>query len=320
MMARESSLLALSIFALSACATERSELPTEVHDDLASGVMLNSFANSEWPEPVHLDAPINSPARELAAHLSPDELSLYFGSDRDGGFGGIDIWVSRRACLDCPWGEPLNLGPDFNSAGGDGQPALSRDGHLLFFSGARGGGEGGEDIWVAHRTDTNDDFGWGPPVNLGPAVNTANDERSPAYVQALEGAGGNLYFTRGFDIYQTRVTRNGEVVAEVAAVAELNTTDIEEGVSIRADGLEAFFWSTRPGGAGGADIWVATRQSPNHAWSEPVPVAALNTTRADLEPTLSWDGRTLLFSVAATARPSLGFQDIWMSTRTPSGR
>jgi len=154
---------------LTACidaATESSQAP-----------QLHSFAGSEWSEPVHLDAPINSPARELAARLSPDELSLYFGSDRAGGVGAFDIWVSRRACLECPWGEPVNLGPNINSPTGDAAAALSPDGLLLFFSGgAREGGFGGEDIWVSRRTDPNDDLSWGPPVNLGPEVNTSVNE------------------------------------------------------------------------------------------------------------------------------------------------
>jgi len=112
----------------------------------------SSIAGSEWSEPVHLDAPVNSAFRELGARLSPDELSLYFGSDRPGGLGAFDIWVSRRACLECPWEAPANLCPNINSFGGDGAPALSPDGLLLFFSGARAGGE---DIWVSRRSDPN---------------------------------------------------------------------------------------------------------------------------------------------------------------------
>src|SRR5437773_10125359 len=146
-----------------ACTTEVPVAPT-------GGLQAMSFAHSEWSEPVHLDAPVNSPFRELAAALSPDALSIYFGSDRPGptAFGAVDMWVSHRACLECPWGAPVNLGPNINSQRGDGSPAFSADGHVLFFSSARDGGEGGDDIWVSHRADANDDLGW-EPAEIGRA-------------------------------------------------------------------------------------------------------------------------------------------------------
>ncbi len=294
-----------------------------------SGLAISAMAfadHSPWSEPVHIGPPINSPARELGARLSPDELSLYFGSDRPGGLGAFDIWVSRRSCLDCPWEAPANLGPNINSppgpAGeGDGGPALSHDGLLLFFSGARAGGEGHEDIWVARRTDPNDDLSWGPAVNLGAAVNTALQENGPSYVPALAGGAASLFFSRGGDIYEARVMRDGEVLGTAVPVAELNhPTAFDSEVQVRADGREVFFWSTRPGGMGAADIWVSTRRSPHDPWSAPQPVGApVGTQFAELTPGLSWDGRTLLFAGAAARGGSLGFQDIWMSTRTSSG-
>lgn len=253
--ARTASLL--SFVLLLACGPEREVLPPEV--------LAHSFAGSEWSEPVHIDAPVNSPARELGAELSPDELSLYFGSDRAGGLGAFDIWVSRRACLECPWETPANLGPNINSPGGDGAPTLSADGHLLFFSGSRAGGKGGEDIWVSRRTDTNDDLGWAQAVNLGPDVNTAVNEGGPAYVAALAGGGANLYFGRGAtladnDIYQVRVTREGETLGPATPVAELNSSLLDGKPAIRADGREVFFWSTRaPAGWGRISGWPLGR-------------------------------------------------------------
>jgi Tol biopolymer transport system component len=85
---------------------------------------------------------------------------------------------------------------------------------------------------------------------------------------------------------------------------------------VRKDGKEAFFWSTRPGTAGGADLWTSTRQNVLDAWSEPVNVEALNTAFEDLTPSLSFDGRTLVF---ASNRPGSLGNDIWITTRTSSG-
>ena len=291
--------------------------------DLSLKPEFHWFADAAWSEPVHLDAPINSPSRELGAALSKDELTIYFGSNRPGGLGEFDIWVSHRACTECPWADPTNLGPNINSAAGDGGPALSRDGHQLFFSGARGGGEGGEDIWVSYREDVNDDLGWEPAVNLGPNVNTGAQEQSPALF--LRGVGEDvveIVFTRaGVGFYQARLTRQGEVLEPAVLVAELNDLDPAP-ADDESDGKEEFFFqATRTGGLGGSDIWVARRRNANEPWSAPQNVGStINTIGADLTPSLSPDGRTLFFAAGANARPTLGLQDIWMSTRTPQGQ
>ncbi len=140
-----------------------------------------SFANSEWSTPVNLAA-INTGAAEAQATFSPDELSLYFQSDRT---GDPDIWVSHRACRECDWEPPVNLGPVINTTFIENGPALSIDGHLLFFFSNRPG-VGGNDIYVSRRTDTHDDFAWGPPEILGSDVNTTGDENAPHYQQSAE--------------------------------------------------------------------------------------------------------------------------------------
>src|SRR5437667_11948596 len=99
-----------------------------------------SFTNSEWSAPVTLGPTINTEFNEQGPTVSNDELSLYFGSDRPGGIGGFDIWVARRACKDCPWEAPLDLGPAVNTASDETGPGLSVDGHLLFFRSTRPGG------------------------------------------------------------------------------------------------------------------------------------------------------------------------------------
>ncbi len=308
------------IAVLAACADERARPPL---GPALSEPMAMSFANSEWSEPVHLPAPINSPYRELGgAQPTPDGLSLYFASDRPGGYGAVDIWIVHRDCSDCPWGEPVNAGPTINSVGGDGSVVFTPDGLTMFFSGGeRPGGAGSNDIYVTHRTDPTDDFSWETPVAVGPGVNTPAHESGPAYVPAMAASGVNLYFGRDGRYYQTRVTRDGRVTAPVTPLYLGDPSlDIQD-VTVRADGRELFFMANRPGGLGLVDLWVATRPDPNAPWSEPRNLGApVNTSAGDLSPSLSWDGRTLFFSAAAAVRPSLGFNDIWMTTRTPSGQ
>lgn len=80
--------------------------------------------------------------------ISHDGLLLFFGSDRPGGSGGHDLWVTRRATTNDPWGTPVNLGPTINSSAVyDQTPNISADCSTLFFSSNRPGGVGGSDLW-----------------------------------------------------------------------------------------------------------------------------------------------------------------------------
>lgn len=280
------------------------------------------LASSEWSAPVNLGATVNSSAGDQNATLSPDELSLYFVSTRPGGLGSTDLWVSERACEHCPWGTPLNLGAPLNSTFADAAPRLSADGHLLFFTSDRPGGRGSVDIYMSQRADPKDNFGWGGPVPLGTDVNTASSDAGPNYVQGADGA-ANLFFVRGAAItalYYAKITRNGETVGPAVLVPELSDPISGPGhPSVRTDGREIFFQSARAGGLGGFDLWTATRRSSNEPWSAPVNLGApLNGASVDFQPSLSNDGRTLIFS---SNRPGgLGGQDLWISTRTPSNR
>ena len=283
-----------------------------------------SLTSAEWTAPVNIGAPVNTGAGEMNATFSPDELSLYFTSDRVGGLGLTDIWISRRECIGCPWQTPVNPGAPINSAGLDAGPRFSNDGHLLFFQSDRPGGVGAGDIYVMRRNDTNDDFAWGAPVLLGGDVNTATgNEQAADYLQSAEGGGANFYFNRMIgatppEFFYASVSRDGETRGPAVYVSELNVvTATDQHVTIRKDGREVFFSSNRAGGLGGFDLWASSRQSSHEPWSAPVDLAApLNTTATDQQPTLSHDGRTLLF---ASNRPGgSGGNDLWVSTRSPS--
>ena len=310
---------------LAACTADASLQPRAV--DAPSAM---AFPNGEWSEPEILGPVVNSPARELKPALSPDELSLYFGSDRTvagESFGGNDIWVSQRDCRECPWEAPHDLGPVVNGAGNEGQPFISQDGHLLFFTSNQGpGGWGGDDIYMSRREDARDDFVWGPPVNLGPNVNTADSEGGATYIQNVEDGPVNFYFTRSSatalpHTYATAVNRAGEAMMPAERVAELSTNPLHDdrGATVRGDGRELIFWSTAArAGNGNADLWVSTRRSVHEPWSTPENLGLpVNSNAADLEATLSFDGRTLLFS-SGQIRGGLGMQDIWISTRRPN--
>lgn len=130
--------------------------------------------DADWGPPENLGAVINTAVGDELASISADGLTLYFDSDRPGGYGSSDIWITTRATKNDPWGPPVNMGPKINSSAGDACPCISTDGLELYFGSYRAAGYGRCDIYVARRATQNDP--WGDPVNLGPVVNSSNEE------------------------------------------------------------------------------------------------------------------------------------------------
>jgi Tol biopolymer transport system component len=100
-----------------------------------------------WQAPVNLGPTVNTSYYDLDSSISADGLTLFFASDRPGGFAGDDLWMTTRASLSDPWQTPVNLGPTVNTSYDDGGSCISADGLTLFFSSDRPGGEGDFDLW-----------------------------------------------------------------------------------------------------------------------------------------------------------------------------
>lgn len=205
---------------------------------------------SPWSAPLNLGAVLNSPFFDQGPALSKDGLSLYFASNRPGGFGGMDIWVSQRASLEAPWGAPMNLGQVINTADADFVPSFSRDDHWMFFNSTRPG-LGGFDIWVSYREHTKDDFGWQQPVNLGPPVNTPFNDAGANYFEDGDSGTPLLFFNSErpggpglSDIYVTQILPNGSL-SPASLVPELSSPALDQRPSVRFDGLEVVFFSDR---------------------------------------------------------------------------
>ena len=311
-----------------ACGRDAGRLPSQ--PEAATRLVAHRFASawSPWSEPVHLDAPVNSPCQDQTPTLSRDELSLYFTSTRRGGLGqdtpdgcqdSFDLWVAHRASRDSPWETAVNLGSPVNTSANEAGPALSPDGRLLFFY--RFEGTGQRDIYVSRRSDDDDVQGWQTPEKLGPEVNTESTEEGPTYTLHGDEGGPTLYFDRGSppvmtDIYAVPITGGGRIRGPARLVSELNSSVEDNHASIRADGREIFFNSRRPGSAG-FDIWTAHRETVHDAWSTPVNLGPpVNSQFPEFHPNVSFDGRTLLF-ISGPARGGLGRFDIWMTTRAP---
>ncbi|MHC4580569.1 MAG: hypothetical protein ACYS14_03875 [Planctomycetota bacterium] len=213
-----------------------------------------------WEEPVNLGPIVNSSSNEGGASIPADGLELFFSSNRPGGYGGIDIWVTTRKTIGDDWGTPLNLGSTVNSSANEVAPFISADGLQLYFMDwgvRRPGGYGGIDIWLTTRTTRDDE--WGVPVNLGPPVNSSAHERYPS----ISADGLALFFgsTRsgGYglgDLYvTTRVTTEDPWGEPVNVGPSVNTSGWDDGPSISADGSTLYFVTDQRGGYGGYDMW-----------------------------------------------------------------
>jgi hypothetical protein len=258
---------------------------------------------------------------------SPDGLSFYMATDRPGGFGGIDIWRATRGSLDEPWGAPENLGAPVNSSANDFCPTPVEDGRLFFVS-TRAGGCGGPDIYVASPTAAG---GWAEPQNIGCKANSPGEEFSPSLV-VIGPNDAVLFFSSnrpgGFsadaagaapdhDIYYSRVLPGGTFDGAIL-VNNVNSAAGDFRPNVRLDGLEIVFDSSRPGGLGMTDIWVASRPSTHSPWSGAVHLPApINSDTGESRPSLSRTGDRLYFG---SARPGGdGGSDVYVAVRDGTG-
>ena len=282
---------------------------------------------SDWGPVVNLGCgTINSTSNDQGPAISKDGRSLYFGSDRAGTLGGVDIYVAQRASEGGPWGMPQNLGPMVNSPVTDNIPSFSRDGHVMFFNSNRPGSMGVDvDLWASYRTHVHDDFAWETPVNLGAGVNTLGFDAGASYFENEEGGAPLLFFGSGpaialSDIWVAEQLPDG-TWGNKRPIPELNSPQQDQRPVVRFDGLEMFFFSNRtdstpgPTSAPSSDIWVTTRNGVHESWGAPVTLGeVINTPFSEINPHLSADGLTLYF---ASNRPGgCGGNDIYMTTRT----
>jgi len=209
-----------------------------------------------WGPPVNVGPPVNSSADELLPWIFDDGLSLYFCSDRQGGYGGWDIWVATRTTESDPWSTPVNLGPKINTANHEADVCISSDGLELYFPAYnRPGGYGGFDIWLATKA-TKDDA-WSEPVNLGPIINTSTTDGSPC----LSPDGLTLFFKSRWphgdqDLYVTRrAVKSDSWGPPVNLGPKVNTRFEDTFPCLSSDGLTLFLSSNRPGGYGSFDLW-----------------------------------------------------------------
>ncbi len=132
---------------------------------------ISRLESGKWGAPVNLGSPVNSRYSEKHPTISADGRMLYFSSDRPGGKGSYDIWVSTKTGNQ--WTDPVNLGDSINTPGLEQSPFIHPDQQTLFFSSAGWPGMGQGDLFVSRLSP---DHTWSKAANLGYPINTFNDE------------------------------------------------------------------------------------------------------------------------------------------------
>src|SRR6266536_3064226 len=230
-----------------------------------------------WSAPINVGPPLNTQYNDTYPILTADGLTVYFTSDRPGGLGGDDLWVSRRESTDAPWGEPENLAI-LNSPFNDSLSVLITSGNIMYFHSDRPRGCGAGDLWMSRAKPGGD--AWTAPVNMGCVVNTSFTEIAPAFYANDDLGLSTIYFGSNrpggigdFDLYQTTTTDEdleSAVWGPGVLVPELSSPARDTRTFVRRDGREVFITTNRTGGVGGLDIWVATREDSSDLWSTPV--------------------------------------------------
>ena len=153
----------------------------------------------DWSKPFDLSPPINTTGWESQPSISADGKTLYFVSNRKGGYGGYDIWKSHLT--DKGWGEPENMGPNINTMYDEQSPFIHADDSTFYFCSNGWPGLGGKDLFVSRLGK---DGKWQKPENLGYPINSSGDENG----LTLTATGAYAFFSSnnlngfgGYDIY-----------------------------------------------------------------------------------------------------------------------
>jgi outer membrane protein OmpA-like peptidoglycan-associated protein/Tfp pilus assembly protein PilF len=184
-----------------------------------------------WTKPVPFSSTINSEHWESQPSISADGRSIIFASNRPGGFGQGDLWLTTRDSLG-KWSAPTNLGPLINTGGQEGFPYLHPDGQTLYFASDSLPGMGKFDLFVARKLP---DGTWGNPVNLGYPINSRLDDTG--LTAALDGK--KAYFASerpegfgGTDIYAFELPPNAQ--PQPTTFAKITVKDAESGQRLSA--------------------------------------------------------------------------------------
>lgn len=215
-----------------------------------------AFKDNKWQKPKSIGAVINTEYDEECVGISSDGQKLFLYLDNLDFYG--DLFVSTLKGK--VWQTPETLGENVNSKDFETGACISPDGNTLFFASDRKEGSyGGFDIYKSKKLPTG---AWGLPINLGPVINTKNDEEFPCIFHD----GKTLYFASnrpesmgGYDIFKSTFDESNNAWSKPENIGyPLNTTEDNFTISFTTTGQYAYFAALRPEGVGGLDIYRGT--------------------------------------------------------------
>lgn len=198
-----------------------------------NGDIYMSYLDGEsWTKPERLRGEVNTSAWEGSASLTSDGKKLYFSSNREGGFGDRDLYVSELQ-PDGSWSNVKNLGPVINTKYDDDAPFIHPDRRTMYYSSKGQNSMGGYDIFYTYLNDD----GWDEPINVGYPVNTIDDDRY--YVLSADAKTG-YYSTAGrsengtHDIYTVSPGHFGKrpILALIVGVVNKDGAPIEADITV----------------------------------------------------------------------------------------
>ncbi len=212
--------------------------------------------DGKWMNAQPVRGRINTNFNEGAQNISQDgEWLIFTGCNYPEGAGSCDLYIAKKA-KNGSWNDPENLGDIINTDAWESSPSLSPDRRMLYFSANRLGGYGGKDIWVSERNSQNK---WGKPMNLGPTINTKNDEASPF----IHADNTSLYFSSdghpGYgttDLFVAKKQQDNLWSKPVNLGYPINTIDDEGSLIVSADGRTGFYASDGTDTRGKLDIYT----------------------------------------------------------------
>lgn len=216
-------------------------------------IYISKKVNGKWGTPQNIGENINTDGHDASIALSADGSELFIYKDDGGG----DIYYCKER-PDGTWSKPLPIEGSVNSRSSyENAAAVSPDGTTLFFASNREGGYGGLDLYMVKM---NDKGFWGKPVNLGPVINTAEDDEGPF----MDFDGMTLYFSSrahkgmgGFDIFKTYYdSTRSEWVEPINMGYPINSADNDIYFVLSGDGSHGYYASAKDDGIGEKDIYM----------------------------------------------------------------